>query len=113
METTVQTKLFATKEDYLAYRAAFKEMARSKELTARDMMMHNILRGRAPEFGFTPITKQSRIDAGHQSRHIQVRWELWNDMRRAKDYKSEGFYPYVPVKLSKEIWDHVYAVLKN
>ncbi len=113
METTIQKKLFATKDDFLAYRAAFKEIARAKELTAKDMMMHNILRGRAPEFGFTPITKQTRIDSGHKSRHVQVRWELWNDVRRAKQYNSENFYPYVPVKLSQEIWEHVYSVLQH
>jgi hypothetical protein len=119
METTIQaTKPFSSKEQYFEYRAIFKKLAHEKRLTANDMILNNILRGRKPDFGFTPITKQSKIDNGLQSKFVYARWSIWNNLRNAYQYKKDVYFTYIhhyeeyKKVLTPEIWKYVFDVLQ-
>lgn len=120
MDAVIQeTKPFSTKEQYHQYRAVFKMLAKSRRLTASDMIIHNILRGRADDFGFTPLTKKSKVDNGHQSRFVQARWDLWNRLRnwypKRTEYYLERIANYDAYKtvLTPEIWVYIFTVLQK
>lgn len=55
------TNIFETKEQYLAFRNKWAELAQAKKLTAADMMFYNIVRGKDLQHGFTPITRPSKF----------------------------------------------------
>ena len=63
------TNTFETKEQYLAFRAAWATAAQSKELTAEHHILFNILCGRPIDHGFTPITKPSKLQNGFRINH--------------------------------------------
>ena len=112
METTIQAKPFVTKEDFFKYRAAFKELAHHKALSGHDMAMHNILRNRKPDLGFTPITKKSKIANGHRSAFSEIYSNIWRGMRRWKQTGNLSYVPYIPyVSLTSEGLQHIYDCL--
>lgn len=63
------TNTFETKEQYLAFRAAWATAAQSKELTAEHHILFNILCGRPIDRGFTPITKATKLQNGFRINH--------------------------------------------
>lgn len=111
METIAIKTPFETKEAFLNYRKAFKELAHQKALNAHDMMMHNILRGRDPAYGFSTITKQSKIDGGMRSKHIDLYGSIWSQMRRWKQH-GDKYAPYVPCAITPAGWQVVYDRLE-
>ena len=58
--------IFTHKEHYLAFRAAWAESINSKEfeITGAYHMLYNILRGKAFDHGFTPITRTTKLQNG-------------------------------------------------
>lgn len=52
-------RYFETKEQYLAYRKAWKH---ASVATAAHHMLNNIIRGRDPQFGFTPFQRPSKFE---------------------------------------------------
>jgi len=60
--TTQNTQL--TKEQFLEFRAKFKEQANAKSLSASDMILYNLIRGKDPKSGFTPITNPNKLSNG-------------------------------------------------
>lgn len=69
----IRVSLFETKEQYLATK---KEWAKTKNHTAQQHAIYNVLRGYEPTRGFTPITKQSRLDNGHRGAFADTCWPL-------------------------------------
>lgn len=65
-------KFFETKEQYLAFRAAWRAAVNHERAKANhDSWIHathhillNIVRGKEPNYGFTPITNQVKLDNG-------------------------------------------------
>lgn len=53
---------FATREEYLKFRAAWKVLAQKKELTSTHMLLFNLLLGRDEKKGFTPITNSNKLN---------------------------------------------------
>jgi hypothetical protein len=120
MEAVIQeTKSFNSKEQYLQYRAVHKTLAHNRCLTASDMIIHNILRGRPEDFGFTPLTKKTKLENGHQSKFVHARWDLWNRLRNWKSKKTEYYlerisnYDAYKKVLTPEIWAHIFSVLQK
>ena len=72
MTTNTQTNsIFTSKEHYLAFRAAWAKNVNdsSFQIDAAHHMMYNILRGRAFDKGFTPITRQTKLQNGYRINH--------------------------------------------
>lgn len=63
------TNTFETKEQYLAFRAAWKKAAQEKKLTGAHHVLLNILRSHPIERGFTPITKTTKLLNGFRINH--------------------------------------------
>ncbi len=63
------TNTFETKEQYLAFRAAWAKAAQDGKITAAHHVLLNILRGHPIERGFTPITKTTKLQSGHRINH--------------------------------------------
>ena len=98
------TKFFDTKERHLAFRNTFKKAVnnpRAKKgkpdangyrekgwIRAAHMMLQNIVRGNPYDRGFTPITKQVRLDNGACSTEavINAKWYLQRHIDDAKAY---------------------------
>ena len=69
--TTHENSIFTCKEHYLAFRAAWAKNVNdgSFQLTGAHHMLYNILRGRAFDKGFTPITRQTKLQNGYHINH--------------------------------------------
>jgi len=63
------TNTFETKDQYLAFRSAWKKAAQEKKLTGAHHVLLNILRGHPVERGFTPITKTTKLQNGFRINH--------------------------------------------
>lgn len=63
--------IFTCKEHYLAFRAAWAKAVNDKnvEVTGAHHMLYNILRGRAFDKGFTPITRTTKLQNGYRINH--------------------------------------------
>jgi hypothetical protein len=53
-----------TKEQFITFRDAFKELARNKQITAAHIVAYNLVRGYPMDRGFTPITNQIKLANG-------------------------------------------------
>ena len=127
MEATIQdTKPFYSKEHFQLYRAAFKKLAHQKQLTAMDMIIYNILRGREPNYGFGEITNPIKIANGNKSKFFNIRWQLWNYFRTYTLYKKSnpawattsllsaiGHYDNHGKIFTDQILEHIYNVLQK
>jgi len=98
------TKFFETKERYIAFRNAFRKAInnpRAKKgkpdenghrergwIRAAHMMLQNIIRDLPYDRGFTPITKQVRLDNGACPTEavINAKWYLQRHINDAKAY---------------------------
>ena len=61
------SQFIASKEEFTFILHAFKEKARIKNITALDILLYNIIRGKDPERGFTPITNQRKLSGGEDA----------------------------------------------
>jgi hypothetical protein len=107
METKTYTKthLFNTKEEYLAFRAAWAKLAKEKKISSTMILFYNIIRGKQNRRGFSPITKPSKLENG--ARADQAYRTAFNSLLSlATAYKYE-FKGWPPV-FDKKIWQGQY-----
>lgn len=85
-------KFFATKQDYLAFRAAWAKAAQEGLLDASDHLMYNLIRGKAPEHGFTPTRKFTKLTNGHAINGglADAAWSLRMKIDSAKEGREYG-----------------------
>lgn len=84
-----------TKEQFLTFRTAFKQLARDKKITSADLIVYNLMRGLHAKRGFGPITNANKLANGRvpydtfkqTSHHL-----LWQ-MKR-KDEKLATWNPF-------------------
>ena len=57
------TYILTDKQQYKQYRQAFRQLARAKLITAEDHILYNLVRGKDLKFGFTPITREAKLNA--------------------------------------------------
>jgi len=83
-------KFFATKEDYLAFRAAWAKASQQGRLFASHHLMYNLIRGKNPERGFTPITKFTKLTNGHtvNGALVDAAWSLRMSIQDAQNGKE-------------------------
>ena len=55
-----------SQEQFIAFRDAFRTLARNKSVTSADMLLYNIVRGKPADYGFTPITNKIKLSNGQQ-----------------------------------------------
>lgn len=58
-----------TREQFLTFRDAYKELAHRKQVTAKDIVLYNVVRGLPNDRGFTSITNPVKIANGLQKDH--------------------------------------------
>ena len=61
------SQFVASKEEFLFIQQAFKEKARIKNITAVDILLYNVIRGKDLERGFTPITNPTKLSGGEDA----------------------------------------------
>lgn len=92
----------------------FKNKARKREITASDMILYNILRGKPLKSGFTPISRQIVLDNNGNEPWVKFNQALW-DVRhhcivlKSREITSEAVF-LSPSKrdistLYYKIWD--------
>jgi hypothetical protein len=77
-----------TKEQFLTFRAAYKQLARDKKVTGSDIILYNMVRGFHTKRGFSTITNPVKLANGsdphlgfHQCAYI-LRYQMsYNKMR--------------------------------
>lgn len=56
------TKYFDTKDQHIVFRNVWAKAAQRKTLTASHYMLYNIIRGKDPQYGFTPFQRRSKFE---------------------------------------------------
>lgn len=56
-----------SKEQFLKFRNAFKEIAHNKQITSKDIILYNTIRGLSLSRGFTEITNKVKLANGQYS----------------------------------------------
>lgn len=83
MTTRITTGLLTTKEFNLAFRAAFRKLAREKKLTAELMALYAMVTGKPMGAVFSPVTNETKLANG------QSAWDVAQDNAwRALKYPS-------------------------
>lgn len=59
-----KTQFWASKEAYLAFKKQWAKLAQEKKISSRDILFYNIVRGKKMRNGFTPITKEVKLNNG-------------------------------------------------
>lgn len=89
-----QSPFITSKEEFLFIQKAFKEKARSKQITADDIVLYNIIRGKNIDRGFTPITNTTKLEGGEKAYHgMRKLFESKQNIRWAIDGFSRGTTP--------------------
>lgn len=88
-----------TKEQFIAFRDAFKSLAHSKQLTSRDIILYNVIRGLPVDRGFTPITNQNKLRNGSipNATLEQSKWSVMILLRSQLDYINNRFGNFLGV----------------
>lgn len=105
-----------SKEAFLFIQQAFKEKARNKQITAEDILLYNIVRGKDMDRGFTPVTNPNKLANGegvykgerrlYESR-AHLKWILESFIR-----STPG--PFViQYELTREVCTKIVNVLKG
>lgn len=93
-----RVSIYETKEQYLQLK---KEWAGTKNHSAPDYSIYNILRGHPADRGFTPITKWNRLQNGAQGAfYDKVKYRLSGIIDK---YGEEGFVEYLKVRYNDVI----------
>ena len=66
MNTRTTAGLLTTEESRYAFRAAFRQLARARNLTAQHMALHAILMGKPLNRTFSPITNATKLANGQK-----------------------------------------------
>ena len=83
------TKYFETKEQYLAFRQAWKDAINNKthHMTAAHFMLYNIIRGKDPQHGFTPFQRHSKMEGmGYINLGAYMTWSELSSLQANKWY---------------------------
>lgn len=112
-----QSPFIASKEEFLFIQKAFKEKAHAKQITAEDIILYNIIRGKTVDRGFTPITNAKKLEGGEQAYHgMRKLFESKNTLRWMIDGYSRGSAPgsfAVTYGLTRETCVKILNVLKG
>lgn len=79
------TTFFSSREQFAAFRTAFRNLANARSITPRDMMIYNIARSLPKERGFTPITNPIKLANGANPTHSleqaisDLKWTIKRD----------------------------------
>lgn len=53
-----------SREQFIAFRDAFRALANSRQLTATDELVYNLIRGLPADRGFSPVTNPTKLANG-------------------------------------------------
>lgn len=89
--TMEKKDFFASKEAYIKFREQFKKNAREGfVITAWPFVLRNILVGKEPNYGFTPIQSKNKLENGQRPwRAIE---EAFHVIRGFKDAKTIALF---------------------
>lgn len=77
------TKTFETKEQFIAFKTAWANAAQAGTLDSADMMLYNIIRGKHPQYGFTPTQNLNKM---YHSTYINYGvYSAWGRLKYIKD----------------------------
>lgn len=87
-----------SRDDFLCARDAFKEKASAKQITAVDILLYNILRGKKMDRGFTTVTNPNKLANGEGRYHGNRRlYESEHYLRAilARFVRGETPHPFI------------------
>lgn len=96
-----------SREQFLEFRAAYRALANDRQLTARDIMLYNMIRGLPLNRGFTNITNANRLANGANPEYgfKSAKSTLIGSLRYAKTKMVERF------QLPEAVLDQLYKEL--
>lgn len=90
---TISTRVFYSKEKYLAFREKWRYAATNMGMSAEQHMLYNIIRGRDPQYGFTPLQRHSNIKGqGTINTGAYQTWQVLHFMKSSLGYKSTTYW---------------------
>ena len=101
------------KDEFQKLQAAFKNKAHEKAVSASDMILYNIIRGKDPICGFTPITHAGKLAGGmsawqaYHTAKTDLKWSL-----TPSKYREERGKSIWGVDITEEQRDKILDLLK-
>jgi len=84
--------IFQDKQKFHTYQEAYKQIARQKQLTAKDHILYNLLRAKDLKHGFSPFKNERKIDPYYKDAwqgYTRAMSDLkWIAQQRASNSKS-------------------------
>lgn len=110
------TKAFETREQYLAFREAFRKLSREKKATSQTMMIFHTICGKGPYYGFSPIINPVKLASScngsswhyHKNRIVNLHHLISGSMRWSIPFKAE-----TNTLFGGTITDHAWDFLKE
>ncbi len=115
--STESAHFISSKQEFEFFKQAFKEKARNKQITAEDILLYNIIRGKDIDRGFTPITNPIKLANGEDAYSGMRRLiESKRNLRWTLESFSKGSAPgasAIQYGLTREICTKIVALLKG
>lgn len=81
------TSIFKTKDEFFAFKKAWAKASQKGLLTSAHMMLYNIIRGKHPEYGFTPtINIRKMANSGYVNYGV---YHAGSELKRYKDWAAQ------------------------
>jgi hypothetical protein len=111
------SQFISSRQEFEFFKQAFKEKARNKQITAEDILLYNIIRGKDLDRGFTPVTNPTKLANGEDAYSGMRRLvESKRNLRWTLESFSRGSAPgasAIQYGLTREICTKIVTLLKG
>ncbi len=112
--------LFTSKEQYLAFRSAWKQSCTQRNQTTLQFVLYALMRGKSIDTVFTPTTNpvklaNGRFPDGAKRTAIQtLRWlPVLRATKRWHAFREEWLAPFGGEAVEPQFWEAIQKVLDN
>ena len=115
----MKTYIIQDKQQFKQYQQDFRALSSSKEATAEDHILYNLIRGKDLKRGFTPITNERKLNADyyrHEWRTFEralsnLKHQIKNREREKQWFEKYGGQAPLHMRygnsLPETIWDEI------
>lgn len=102
-----------SKEQFLQFQTAFRARANAKNISASDIVLYNVVRGKDKKHGFSPITNATKLANGTYPWLAYTSAEYFAKFRCTGPKKSEYFKGLYTIELTEEQFKAFYDILNQ
>jgi hypothetical protein len=99
------------KQQFKQYQEAFRQLSRDKKATKEDHILYNLIRGKDLKLGFTPITRESKLNAHYSKNAWRTFDEALNNLSWNIKSKHGDFKTRYGETITTEQWDQLLVKL--